>query len=143
MLGFYYRIWVDCITRGKSQPANRHNWASGSMLFMSTAMTLNFALVMTLLQRHVLGYYFYKVNFPHLPKYASNVISFLLLYILPVVAINCLLIFRNKRYKKLMKKYPYYNGKLFISYFTVSLLIPFVLVVIGLIISLTKLKPEI
>lgn len=133
MLGLYYRIWGDCITRLKLQPANKHNWEIKSMIIISMAMTFNFVLLMTILQKSVLGYYFYKINIPFLPRYANNVVSFVILFLLPCVILNYLLIFKNKRYSKLLKRYPYYNGKLFVTYFLISMLLPIVLLWIGII----------
>jgi hypothetical protein len=141
MLGLYYRIWVDCIKRAKSLPANKYNWPVASMLFMSMAMIFNFALFMVILQSNILGCYFYKLDVSFLSKYSSNIVSFLLLFVLPVVIVNYLLIFRKKRYKMLMNKYPYYNGKLFIIYLTVSLLLPVILLWIGIIFSRGNQKP--
>jgi hypothetical protein len=135
MLGLYYRIWVDCITRGRSQKGNRDNWPLGTMTFMSMSMTFNFVLIMVILQQYILGYYFWTIHFDFLPNLLSNVLSFVILFVLPCVTMNYLLIFRNKRYEVLVKKYPYYNGKLFISYFLTSLLLPIILLWMGIIIS--------
>jgi len=128
MLEFYYRIWVDCIVRGRSQPGNRENWKIKSLILMTTAMTFNLALLMIIIQKYVFEIYFYKIALPFLPKSIANLISFLLLFVLPCLIFNLLLIFRNKRYEKLITKYPYYNGKLFVTYFTVSLGVPIILV---------------
>ncbi len=132
MIGLYYRIWVDCITRGKLQPANKRNWAVGSMIFMSMSMAFNLVLFMIILQEYVVGNYFYKLNFSFLPTYINNLFSYILLFLLPCVWINYLLIFRNKRYEKLLQRYPYYKGKLFISYFLFSMLLPILLMWIGI-----------
>src|SRR5687767_8988922 len=122
MLGFYYRIWVDCIVRGRSQPGNSKNWKTKSLIFMTTAMTFNLVLSMIFIQKYFYGYYFYKIEFTFLPRPLSNLISFLALFALPCLIFNYLLIFNNKRYERLIEKYPYNNGKLFISYFVISLL---------------------
>jgi hypothetical protein len=132
MLSLYYRIWVDCIKKGKSRPGNR-NWVSMSMVLMSIAMTLNFVLVMVILQRLISKNYFYKISLPALPKYFSNVVSFIVLFVLPIVIINYFLIFNNERYKKLIEKYPDSDGKLFSTYFSISLLTPIILLWIGMI----------
>ena len=131
-MGLYYRIWVDYITRLRSREENKNNWQLKSMIFMSIAMTFNFVLFMAILQRHVLGYYFYKLNIPFLSRYANNILTIFILFILPCVIINYLLIFCGKRYEKLLKKYPYHNGKLFAAYFSISLLLPVILLLIGL-----------
>lgn len=131
MKGIYYGLWVDCIKRMKAQPANKDSWQWKSMFSMSTAMVSNFAFAMTILEAHILGSYFYKIEFTFLSKYWSNVLSFVIIFILPVTIINYLLIFRKQRYKKLLEKYPYRNGMFFMSYFLISLWVPFILLVVG------------
>jgi len=133
MLGFYYRIWVDCIKRVKMQPENKGDWQTITMFFMTMSMSANFVLLMTFLEKSVFKYYFYKVDFSFLPKRLNNLLAYLFLFILPCLMINYFLIFRKKRYKKLIQKYPYYNGKLFITYFTISLFLPIVLLWVGII----------
>ncbi|MCD6068925.1 MAG: hypothetical protein K0S33_3751 [Bacteroidetes bacterium] len=90
---------------------------------------------MTILQKHILGYYFYHIELDFLPRYLSNVVSGIVLFALPVVLMNYFLIFHNHRYKQLQQKYPYYKGKLFMTYFLVSLLLPLVLLIVGLILN--------
>jgi len=82
---------------------------------------------MTILERFVFKRYFYKIDFSFFPVYINNVLGHIFLFILPCLAINYLLIFRKKKYKELLKKYPYYNGKLFIVYFVVSMMLPVLL----------------
>jgi hypothetical protein len=132
MIGLYYRIWVDCIKRAKSQPTSKRDWALGSMFYMSIAMISNFALFMAILQRNVLHSYFYKVRFSFLSGPVNILVTYVFLIIAPCIIMNYLLIFRNKRYEKLLEKYPYYDGKLFVSYFLISLLLPIVLLWIGI-----------
>jgi len=129
-MGLYYRIWVDLITR--AQDVNKNNWQSKSMLTMSIAMTFNFVLFMLILQREVLGYFFYELNIPSFTSFENYIFTMLILYILPCVILNYILIFHGKRYEKLLNKYPYYNGKLFLAYFVTSLLLPIVLMWIGI-----------
>ena len=108
----YYLIWVDCIKRGISQNGNNRDTLLNAMVFMSISMTLNFALFMTILQGNILHNYFYDIDlsfFSFLTKHWANAVSFVILFVLPCVTINYLLIFRNNRYKKLLKKYPYYD----------------------------------
>lgn len=67
---------------------------------------------MALLQRHIYKRTIYYIEFPFLPERVNSVVTYLILFILPCWLINYLLIFRKKRYVKLLQKYPYYNGKL-------------------------------
>ncbi len=126
MIGLYYRIWVDCIRRARRQPDNRQNWQIGCMIFMTLPMAFNFILAMTILEEHVFKNYFYKVDLTFLPVRINNVLSYIVLFILPCVVINYLLIFKKRKYEKLLKKYPYYNGKLFLVYFLISMLLPII-----------------
>jgi hypothetical protein len=118
---------VDCIKRATQQPENKQNWKTGTMIFMTLAMAFNFLLMMTILEKYFFKNYFYKIELPFFPNRVNNAISYLILFIFPCIVINFLLIFHKKRYEKLLKKYPYYNGKLFILYFSISMLLPMIL----------------
>lgn len=133
MLNIYYRIWVDCIQRAKMQSGNKESWQTITFFFMTLSMSANFVLIMTFLERSVFKRYFYKIDFSFLPTRLNNLLAYLFLFILPCVIVNYLLIFRKKRYQKLINKYPYYNGKLFITYFSISLLLPILLLWVGII----------
>jgi len=135
IMDIYYKIWIDCIVRLRSIKSNRDNWVEWSMFSMSIAMILNFILIMSILEKHILRCYFYKLSVSSLSEEANNALSILVLFVLPCVTVNYLLIFRKKRCKKLIKKYkyPYYNGKLSLAYIIVSLLLPIVLLFIYII----------
>ena len=127
----YYRIWVDCITRLKSRETNKDNWEAKSMVIMSTAMVFNLVLLMLILQNQILGYYFYELTVSFLSSYENYILTMLVLYILPCVVVNYLLIFRGKRYEKLLEKYPYNNGKLILIYMLTSLSLPSILLLVS------------
>jgi ABC-type uncharacterized transport system fused permease/ATPase subunit len=133
MLSLYYRIWVDLIKRAKTQPENRETWPMGAMIFMSIAMSSNFTLILTILQKQLFGFYFYYLEFTFLPNYAATVISFIILFVLPCVLINYFLIFYRQKYKSLLKKYPMKEGRLFLTYFFISMLSPIVLIILGIV----------
>lgn len=128
----YYRIWVDCITKLRSIEANKDNWQTKGIITMSIAMTFNFVLLMVIIQKNILDYYFYEINIPLLSGFQNYILTILILFFLPCVIINYLLIFRNKRYEKLLKKYPYSNGKFIVAYILISMFLPIVLLLIGM-----------
>jgi hypothetical protein len=130
----YYKIWVDCILRLKSIDTNKTDWKYKSMAIMSLAMGFNFILIMVLLQKNVFGY-FYEINFQILTGFQNYVLTMLILYFLPCILINYLLIFRGDRYLKLIDKYPYRNGKLSFTYFLISIFLPIILIWGGIILS--------
>ena len=137
LMDIYYKIWVDCILRIRSQKKNKDTWAEWSMISMSSAMICNFLFFIAILERNILGFVFYKIDLS-IPDEENYLLNILILFILPIFIVNYLLIFLNKRCIKLVKKYKYtythYNGKLAFTYIVVSMLLPIVLLFIGIII---------
>lgn len=136
-MNWYYKIWVDCILKAKSLPKNEKDWPFFTMVFMSMCMALNLWLAMFILMIHfdiALPFFPLKVNiFPG--QKIDAFVSFFISYLLPMLLINYFLIFNNGRYKKLLTRYKYHNGKLFISYFLGSILILIVYLIIAFIIT--------
>ena len=130
----YYKIWVDCILRLKSIDANKTNWKYKSMAIMTISMASNFILIMVILQRNILGY-FYEITLHTLSGFQNYILTIVILYLLPCILINYLLIFRNDRYLRLIKKHQYRNGKLSITYFLISIIVPITLLWGGIILS--------
>ncbi len=88
---------------------------------------------MTILQRHILGNYFYDIDFDSLPERDENILSYSMLNIYTKLNFNYTLILRNERNKKMIEKYRYHNGKLFLTYFLISLFLPLTLLLVGII----------
>jgi len=140
-MNIYYKIWIDCILRLRSQKQNKETWMEWSMIIMTIAMTVNLLFFMTLFERHVLGFSFYEfhISSPNIVsdvERVNDVLNILVLFVLPCFVVNFLLIFRKKKLKKLIRKYKYpcYNGKLVLTYVSISLFLPIVLLFIGIII---------
>jgi len=66
-----------------------------------------------------------------LTGHENYILTMLILYILPCIIVNYLLIFRGKRYEKLIEKYPNYNGKLIYIYLLTSMFLPITLLLIS------------
>ena len=131
-MNLYYKIWVDGIVKLRSRPQNAGLWKFFSMTFMSMAMALNIMVVMAILQRNILHRNFYELKIDIFSGTKLEVfVSFFILFLFPPLLINYLLIFRENRYKRLIKKYKNHNGKLFVRYFLSSLMLPFVLLFLG------------
>jgi len=119
----YYTIWVDCILRAKSQPQNKKNWKLFTMIFMGMAMSLNFIIVSIFLSDLGItnGVFSIKINFIESSK-LNSILGFIVSYFLPITLINYFLIFYDRRYVKLIKKYKYHNGKYIGIYLLASFL---------------------
>jgi hypothetical protein len=110
-------IWADGIRKIQSVPKNKGKWKSYMMTYMTVAMSLNIGLIMSIIQLHIVGHVFYDIKFHifSLEK-LNNALSFFVLYMAVPLILNYLLIFRNNRYEKILGKYKYYNGGLFLVY---------------------------
>src|SRR5688572_6204031 len=93
-------------------------------LYMTMAMSLNIWLLVTIAKKFYLPRSFYLIRISGLPDRINNIVTFLLMYILPCLVLNYLLILRDNRYMTLMKKYPYSNGNTGIVYIIQSFLLP-------------------
>ena len=130
----YYSIWSDCIKKIQTVPSSKKRWRFYTLTVMSLLMALNFMFVMMVIQNSTLGvHYFYKLNIDIFPDTKLDAfLSFFILFMLPMLVINYILIIRNDRYKKIIDMYPTQNGKLFLKYLLASLWIPFLLLIISL-----------
>lgn len=130
IFNFYYKVWVDCIIKARSIPSNKSNWKGFTLTFMTMAMSINFACIISIIQRSILHMNFYYFEIDIFPGSSIDAfISGFILFILPNLFLNYFLIFKNNRYELLLAKYKSYDGKLFISYFVISLVLPFVLII--------------
>lgn len=129
----YYLIWVDCLVRLKSQPGNNNNWQVLGMIFMTVTMAVDLLFLITILEKYILDYFFYELKIPVIPREIGDPISFAILYLGPPLVINYILIFRNSRYEKLIKKYEYHGGRLFIAYMAIALFVPVGALLLGVI----------
>lgn len=119
----YYKIWVDCIRKARSQPQNKSNWKLFTMIFMSMAMAINLWFITFVLMVH------FKYSIPFFPlkigvfqgTRIGSFVNFFVSYLLPFLILNYFLIFYKRKYKKLIKVYPYRKGILFSAYFFGSL----------------------
>lgn len=136
-MNLYYILWFDLIRKAINEKrftnVNKTIWIWKSLIFVSIAMALNLVLLMLLFEKYVVGYYFYHLKFDFLPQRINNIFTYLILYIFPFLFLNYLLIFRKDRYKKIINKYRYYNGNLFLCYYIFSMMLPVILVLIAII----------
>jgi hypothetical protein len=103
------------------------------MVIMTISMALDFLFLMTILEKYILKHFFYKLEIPRMPQDIADPLSFVILYVGPPLIVNYLLIFRNRRYEKLIKKYKYRDGKLFVTYLALALFVPVITIWIGII----------
>lgn len=135
-MSLYYKIWVDAIVKLRSRPQNAGMWKYLAMAFMSMSMAINFIFIMAILQRNVFNTDFYSLEVNIFPGTILNSFSsFFILFLLPMLLLNYFLIFYKNRYESVIEKYEYRNGKLFITYFLLSLIVPLLVLYVGMFIA--------
>lgn len=128
----YYIVWSNAINRLRFVNPNGNSWKFYSMLFITIAMAMNLAMLVTIIERHVLKIDSYHLNFQHYIGVKLNtVLDFTVKFFFPPFVLNYLLIFRRKRYEFITKQYKSYNGKLAVTYIILSLFLPVILIVLG------------
>ena len=125
MKTLYYSIWVDFIFKGEERPENKYIWKPFALFFMSFMMSFNFWFLSFLLLVHLnFKNNYFPTNFIIFNSHkADSFFNFFISYLLPFLLINYFLIFYKNRYRGLIKKYPYNNGKLFMRYIYISFLV--------------------
>jgi hypothetical protein len=129
----YYLIWVDCIR--KARQANPTMWKVITMAMMTMAMCFNFLLILTIIEQAIIGHSLYRLDLGPPEGKAKDVLEFVIQFSAPWLILNYFLIFRGGRYEKLISKYPYHNGQLFMKYFLISVFVPVALLWIGIFFS--------
>ncbi|MBV4359690.1 hypothetical protein [Pinibacter aurantiacus] len=129
MLGLYFAIWNDLITRLKMVRPEA-NWKVSGTVFMTLSMSANLAVLIVSLTRYFPIVRTYELKLPFLDGYFKEVVSFLITIVLPCFLLNYFLVLKNPRFNKIQEKIRFYGGKLFAAYFAFSILFPFVLAVI-------------
>lgn len=131
MLKYYYIFWVDAVTFVRRKEKNE------KIIFLPLAyVTAAMGINLFVLSIFLLDFWGLKINLLALGNYLLSLVGIdngklgSGLTTLMIFLFNYLTVFRNNKIERLIKKYPNYNGKIFISYFLCSVLIPiFVLVV--------------
>jgi hypothetical protein len=119
-------MWVGLITKMWEKPENKTTWKFYSISFVAIAQMFNLICLLIFLGRFT-DMTFYNIKFDIFPgQKIDALLSGLILFIIPSLLFNYLLIFRNDRYKILIEKYTPQSGKLFLYYFFISILLFFI-----------------
>jgi hypothetical protein len=132
----YYSVWTDCIVQIQTVPANKKSWKWKAMVIMTMPMGVFFAFIMAIIQSPSFGlpdfYHLYVDIFPG--ENLDNFISGFTLFFLPFILFNYLLIFRKKKYEKIVKEYPFHHGKYFLIFLLTGMLVPMLVLVGGIVV---------
>ncbi|WP_298395944.1 hypothetical protein [Flavobacterium sp.] len=118
MLKIYYLICVDAIVKAKE--VNNHNWKFATLMYLSAFSSLFFMSSIIISEKLFLNDFSYSLFTKNQLKDLSYVkMQAVLLYFVPMILLNYLLIFFNNRYEWLLLKYKPRKGK-YITGFMIS-----------------------
>jgi len=124
MKNIYYLLWGDAIINSKSYKSKDPFWKSNLLWLITTFNGFNFLLIKMWLEYLNLYHFNFFFNFAG-NSFILGLLEAFLNFFLPVGFINYLTIFYKDRYKKMIVKYPHYNGKLVLSYIFASVILLF------------------
>ena len=133
-MNLYFKIWVDVIVKIRKNPLRKEDWKLMVQIYMATAMALNLMFLFAILQRNILHFSFYDIEINLFSsKILNDLISGFILFFLPPLLINYLLVFKNEKYLVLIEKYKSQNINYFFGYFFTSLFLPLIVLIIAFI----------
>ncbi|SEN44583.1 hypothetical protein SAMN05192574_103185 [Mucilaginibacter gossypiicola] len=128
MLSIYYKIWVDAITQERAKKGMDGSWKVFTIISMSLIQGVNLLSLLFILRFFTDIPILFTLDLTR-DKAINAFIAGLLVFLIPFVILNYLLIFNNDRYNKLMNLYPSRGRKLYRNYVLISLgiiVVPFV-----------------
>jgi len=120
MLSIYYKIWVDAITQERAKKGTDGNWKAFTIIPISLIQGVNLLTLLFILRFFTDIPILFTLDLTR-DKAINAFIAGLLVFFIPFVILNYLLIFNNDRYNKLMSLYPGRGSKLYRNYVLISL----------------------
>lgn len=125
----YYQLWVDAIVYEKTNHGHLRDWKLYTLVPISAMLGMNWGTIL-LWYKVATGTQLISLKVDLFPgKMIDSMLVGTLIYFLPFILLNYLLIFRNKKYEKLQNNFEYKKGKWYLSYVILSIslfLIPIV-----------------
>jgi len=124
-------IWVDAIVYEKAKYGHMRNWKTYTLIPISILQGINLLTIF-----FWLSIFNIKIDiFLDFDLFPGNMIdgflSGIITLFIPFIFLNWILIFRGKRYEKLIKKYRYSKGNIYLMYFLMSIGIFILPIIIG------------
>jgi hypothetical protein len=128
MKNIYYILWVDAIVNANDYKKKQPGWEVSLFWLLTTMNIFNILFIIFWLDY----FQIYRHEFIFDFRINSFVLGLLEVFVnvfIPFDIINYFSIFYKKRYRKLIMKYPHYNGKIAL-YYSLSSIFLIVLTVI-------------
>jgi hypothetical protein len=137
MLSIYYKIWVDAIVFEQTKNGERRNWKIFTLFPISILQGVNlltiFFVAGAITKKNIP--IFFDVSIFHI-KPLDAFISFSITLFWPFVFLNYFSIIYNNRYEGLVEKYRYHGGRLYLTYFLLTIGVFIIPIFIGILTGL-------
>lgn len=129
-MSLYFKIMVSSIFTAKNNGFMSDIWKFTSNFYVATAISANFLTIYVLVNNHIFPRTLDFMSLEILNNKGFNFLMNLAIYtVIPVMAINYYLIYKDKKYNLLIKEFNQsYNKKTFAIYFLISFFLPLFLV---------------
>lgn len=111
-VSLYYSIWADIIVRYRKQHPDNSDWQIRYILlvYISTANSWSIWILLSIIELFgLMKIHWLKFNILPTERLNSGV-SYFIMFVLPCILINYFLIFRRKRYMKIIEIYATTKG---------------------------------
>jgi len=131
MKSLYYKIWVDAIVYEKTKHGHIRNWKPYTLIPISVLQGVNLLSIFFWLSTFNIKIDIF-IDFDLFPgTMIDGFLSGFITLFLPFILLNYILIFRGKKYNRLIEKFDYRKGKLYLIYFLMSIGIFIFPIIIG------------
>ena len=122
MLNAYYKLWVDAILLERSKKGREGSWKAYTLIPISLLMGINLFTLLywaNELTKHRLPMLLIVNLFSE--RLLNFYISVIVMFFIPFLLLNYLVIFYNQRYEELTRLNKGSNGKLYRNYALISI----------------------
>lgn len=120
MFNWYYILWSDAINFTRSKAKFIGIWKMHTLGFISFFMAINLMFISMILKVEVDTHFITQIKSTAL----SHFLGFMIVFFLPPLILNYLLIFSKNQWERIRKDYKNYNGKIYKMYFILSIVLP-------------------
>jgi hypothetical protein len=125
MFNWYYILWSDAINFTRSSIKYIGIWKLHTLTAISFCMAINLLLISRVLKLQINTHFIHIFN-----NRFDNLIGFIIVFFLPPLVINYLLIFPKNQWDRIRKDYKYFNGKVYKMYFVLSIVLPVAVLIV-------------
>ncbi len=126
MLNWYYILWSDAINFTRSKAMFIGIWKLHTLGFISFFMAINLMVISMILKIEINTHFMTLIK----SKALSHFLGFMVVFFLPPLILNYLLIFSKNQWDMVRKNYKHYDGKVYKMYFILSIVIPVSIIIV-------------